>query len=122
MSERERTVQAVTGGLLVFAVLVALVAGCDAVRDDDEEPCERFEVTAAFKPGPRPAPPRPAAPRVPARKAPSLEKQKPRVEPAPARPRVDDGGPAVRQPTASPSPSPTKAKKQHRPRVDLCDD
>ncbi|MFD3844784.1 hypothetical protein ACFWVB_02690 [Streptomyces microflavus] len=135
MSERERTAQAVGGMFIAFAVLVALVAGCDGWREEDE-PCETFEVTAAVlgPPPPRPAPPRPAppvrqapAPQAPARKAPSLEKTAPRppvkqpAAPAPAAPRFDDHGPAVVHPTASPSPTKAK-KKRHRVDVDLCDD
>ncbi|MFD3978352.1 hypothetical protein ACFWR6_07165 [Streptomyces griseus] len=137
MRERERIAQSVVGGLLVAAVVGALMVGCS--NPDDERPCERYDrvglsAAAGPVPAPRPPAPRPPAPRPPApapvQKVPSLQKQPAAPAPAPNRrgPRAavpdapdapDAPGPATQQ-TWSPSPSPSETHKRRH--LDLCDD
>ncbi|MEU6628357.1 hypothetical protein ABZ905_08695 [Streptomyces parvus] len=125
MSEQERIAQSVVGGLLVAAVVGALMVGCS--KPDEKRPCEprdRIALSVAAGPGPAPRPPAPA----PVQKVPSLRKP---AAPAPAPhrrgphaavPDVPDApGPAA-QPTWSPSPSPSPSATQKRRHLDLCDD
>ncbi|MFJ7592474.1 hypothetical protein ACIQZO_34915 [Streptomyces sp. NPDC097617] len=112
-----------TGALIVFAVLLVLLAGCQAISGDDGDDgngdgCDWFALVAVE--APMSAKPRPAAPKAPAAepKAPSLEKRLPATT-RPATP-PPMGRPSVKQPELSPTAS-KKPSRRHGIDLDLCD-